>query len=170
MHAIISQRDFRQLKHITPYGSQSKQSSGFRPAYYLHQLADLFYQTSSPMSVCEPSRSKGYTLPDKVLADDMKAQETHARSWGNVRNNHSGLLRATEGNSDIEPEPCADANKIPRLIFAQRSKLLKAHCTFEEGGFELGALIPSYSTSQVNQFLMDVPSRPADAPRVTAGK
>jgi len=77
MHAIISQRDFRQLEHITSDGPRSKQLSGSLPACYLHQLADLFYQASSPIRVCEPSRSKGYTLPDKVSADDMKAQEAH---------------------------------------------------------------------------------------------
>jgi len=77
MHAIISQRDFRQLEHITPDGSRSKQLSGFLAASYLHQLADLFYQASSPIRVCEQSRSKGYTLPDRVSADDMKVQEAH---------------------------------------------------------------------------------------------
>jgi hypothetical protein len=123
MHGIISQRDFRQLEHITPDGSRSKQLSGFLAACCLDHLADLFYQDSSPISVGEPTLSKATLFP--IAFRTMRGRRRRlTRTWGIIRNNHSGLLRATESSSDVEPELCADVNKIPSLFLAQKSKLL----------------------------------------------
>jgi hypothetical protein len=76
MRAIISQRDFQQMEHITLDGLRSKQLSGFLAACCLDQPADLFYQRLFSKRV-RTERVKGHTLPYSVSATERKAQETH---------------------------------------------------------------------------------------------